>query len=578
MSRRGEAVTFGLALAWAVVLAAAVAYRAFVEPNSQTGAPTPHDIPPACCLPEPQRPAIPAIKANARTAALTMSYNASGQQLFAQFAASPGNIVFSPYSIGSAMAMALTGARGETAAEMAKVLMYRPAAEDIDAANSELLAILNGNKRPAKLLTANALMLSSRGDLISSNYAALLRTEYGAKVFKGAGLDAINGWVSRKTEGKIGKLLDQPNPEAAAVLLNAVYFKDNWESAFDEKSTRYAAFNRPPLQQVLVQTMHRTGDYALVARDGYRALRLPYKDPTVGMVVVLPHKIDGLQEVMGRIDTDELLALFSAFHTEPKKYVALSLPRFKAEFKADLAPAFRLAGMKNAFDPDNADFSGMTGRPASEARLDIGQIVHRAVIQVAEESGEAAAATAVELAVATARYNPQAPNSEPFRVDRPFLFYVVDDATGAILFQGRVTDPSVAPAQISERCLPLVMDRQIMRCEKTLDNFVVTTWLYRGRFHWMTVEAPDFASHVDSILAYFSEMIPQLMPSLPESFSRAAVQKIIDDPALGYTDVHIRIGCLEWMAKRRFGRELQIQVDQAKVWARPGEEVPRSCD
>ena len=88
------------------------------------------------------------------------------------------------------------------------------------------------------------------------------------------------------------------------------------------------------------------------------------------------------------------------------------------------------------FDPNRADFSGITGRPLSEERLVISQIIHRAVIEVQEEGTEAAAATAIEMSRTSAP-----PNPEPFRVDRPFLFYILDYATGAILFQGRIVDP-----------------------------------------------------------------------------------------------------------------------------------------
>jgi serpin B len=120
------------------------------------------------------------------------------------------------------------------------------------------------------------------------------------------------------------------------------------------------------------------------------------------------------------------------------KPVALALPRFKAEFRADLKAPLRQAGIQKAFDPSDADFSGMLARPAGGERVHIDQIVHRAVIEVAEESTEAAAATAVGVrSAAIAR--PIAPES--FRVDHPFLFYLIDDTSGAILFQGRVADP-----------------------------------------------------------------------------------------------------------------------------------------
>jgi serpin B len=115
------------------------------------------------------------------------------------------------------------------------------------------------------------------------------------------------------------------------------------------------------------------------------------------------------------------------------------LPRFKTEYAADLKDVFKKAGMMLAFDPGRSDFSGLTGRSPQQAPTAIDQIAHRAVIEVSEESTEAAAATAVGVMITSVAPKPVEPLQ--FRVDRPFLYYLVDDRTGAVLFQGRVVDP-----------------------------------------------------------------------------------------------------------------------------------------
>jgi serpin B len=427
------------------------------------------------------------VEDNARASALASAYNASGEQLFANLAGSPGNIVISPYSVGTAMAMALAGARGETAAEMAKVLMHDMTGAEIDAANAEVLAILAGydhsgdpwtcpvgatvqdhqceaqplgDKRLcrhdmrlegdrcvgkaipppfAKIATANALVLSRRGVLISDRYAGLLRTNYAADVFASTGIAEINGWVAHKTEGKIDRILERLDSNTAAVLLNAVYFKARWETVFDQKDTRKEAFSLTRSQSVEVPLMNLTGDFALVARTGYQAIRLPYAAATLGMVVVLPDEVEGLGEVVRELDATEMTELFAALRDpQTRKTAALSLPRFRAAYTANLIGPFQQAGIKMAFDSEKADFSGMTDQPPLPGSLYIDQIVHRAVIEVAEESTEAAAATAVTI---TARSLAKPVKPETFRVDRPFLFCVVDEATGAVLFQGRITDP-----------------------------------------------------------------------------------------------------------------------------------------
>jgi serpin B len=380
---------------------------------------------------------------NAAVKELTQAYNASGQQLYARFAAAPGNIVLSPYSIGTAMAMALTGARGDTEAEMARVLQLRLARADVDAANGALIKILNGYDRreapSAKLAVANALMLPGTGEKVGAGYRALVRDNYAADIFAGATLDDVNGWVSKKTEGKIDKILEKLKPETAAVLLNAVYFKAHWAATFSRSATSDGPFNLTASQQVQVPMMGRTGRYALAARPGYRAIGLPYDVAALEMIVVLPNDVDGLAQVAGRLDADELAALIAAVAAEPARPVALELPRFKTSFRADLKAAFQALGMREAFDDQRADFSGMTGRPVSQGPLKIGEIAHRAVIDVMEDGTEAAAATAVVMMPRSMPARPQPP--EPFRVDRPFLFYIVDHATGAVLFAGRIVDP-----------------------------------------------------------------------------------------------------------------------------------------
>jgi serpin B len=258
-------------------------------------------------------------------------------------------------------------------------------------------------------------------------------------VFQNAGLDDVNGWVKRKTEGKIEQILGRLDPSSPAVILNAVYFKAKWTVPFVQAETRKESFSLARQKQVSVPMMRRKLSYALVTRPGYRAIRLPYEVAPLGMVIVLPNEIDGLDAVSRRLDGNEWASLAAALHAPGAATpVDLALPRFKASFEANLAPLFREAGMTRAFDLKQADFSGMTGRPPAQVPLAIGAVVHRAVIDVIEDGTEAAAATAVAMVSASIR---QQPNEQPFHVDRPFLFAILDDASGAILFQGRIFDP-----------------------------------------------------------------------------------------------------------------------------------------
>lgn len=415
----------------------------------------------------------------ARVRALTQAYNDSGQTLFRQLSAGPGNIVLSPYSIGTAMAMVLAGARGDTEAEMRGVLAHTLGRAHIDDANAAVLAILNGYDRsgepptcpssmmlqggrceakpdarndcpfPATLekatcvapprhapfvrvLSANALMLGRAG--VAKDYEALLREKYAAEVFRGATLDTVNAWVSRRTEGKIPKILERMSD---LVLVNAVYFKSRWAIVFDKTNTRNEFFNLSRTRQEQVPTMLQRANHAVVARTGYRAIRLPYAVRQVAMVVVLPNEVDGLDAVAGRLDASELTQLLNDLKRTQPQPVVLTLPRFRAEFSASLEEPFQQAGLNLPFNARKADFSAMAGVPPATAPTAIDQIVHRAVIEVSEETTEAAAATAIGVRVTSAK--PAEP--QQFRVDRPFLYYIADEQTGAVLFQGRILDP-----------------------------------------------------------------------------------------------------------------------------------------
>ena len=306
--------------------------------------------------------------ADDRVKALSEAYNSSGQELFSRLAASPGNIVFSPYSVGTAMALALSGSRGETEAEMARVLKHRLPRAEIDGANGKALAVLNQYGRQpfswkpgaAKLMTANAVMLTARGDGISKDYLAGVKANYAAEIFKNVNSVVVNDWVSRKTEGKIDKITDELDPRTVAMLVNAIYFKASWESPFDSRSTRTEEFEISPWQTVPVPIMHRDGDYQIVTGPGYSAIRLPYQIPRLHMVVVLPHRNVGLDIVSAQLDGSALSRLFAQLQG-PAQMTSLALPRFKTSFGVKLKQHFQALGMTRPFDMMKADFSGMTG-------------------------------------------------------------------------------------------------------------------------------------------------------------------------------------------------------------------------
>lgn len=375
-----------------------------------------------------------AVHTETRSEALIAAYNACGQQLFRAFAEKRANIVLSPYSIGSAMAMTLVGARSETALEMAKVLGLQFPREKIDGANADVLASLNrASTASFQLHVANALMLTKRDGAISEDYLADLRHNYAAEVFLGTSVATVNNWVKEKTAGKIDSILNELDPMTALILIDAIYFKAAWQNPFNAATKHNEAFHSIN-GEIAVPTMVGRGSFALAARPGYDAIRLPYVGDRVAMIIMLPDA--GLADAVRRLDGDELQYLLAALRGSVRP-VDVSLPRFHASFGGSLGGPFAGMGMRRAFDTRTADFSGMMGKSQSGVSFAIDRIAHRAVIDVTEQGSTAAAATVNSVIVSAAERQP----TETFRVDRPFIFAIVDQETGAVLFEGQIVDP-----------------------------------------------------------------------------------------------------------------------------------------
>jgi len=385
-----------------------------------------------------QKAAAPVAKPpTANEGKVVAAYNQTALQLYAELRRKPGNLIISPCSIGTAMAMADSGARGDTATEMAKVLNQALPREQVDAANAALLNRLNqhGDGKACRLSVANALCLTTDGRLVTQAYRDLLRTQYGAQVFTGQDVAPINAWVAKKTEGRVDQILEELSPNSVCVLLNAIYFKGQWASEFDKADTAPAPFHTAGGTAVQVPMMNQQATYRLLEQEHFQAISLPYKTPSLAMVVILPKGKAGLAKVEEKLTLDFLRTTRKELRRRPAAKVQLSLPRFKVAFGTSLVPVFQSLGMKRAFSAEQADFGGITGRADDLGLVWIAQIQHKAFLEVNEEGSEAAAATAVEIRAGSA------PRVARFQADHPFLFLIVDADTDAILFMGRVSNP-----------------------------------------------------------------------------------------------------------------------------------------
>ncbi len=370
-----------------------------------------------------------------------------GADLFRLLGAAGQNTVFSPASVAAALQMALFGARGATAAQLAAALHLDGPARAADGLRllSDLLssAGAGGPGGPGGGLTVRApnTLWVQAGLPLSPGFTGQLAEIAGVTVrpadFQGAPAEArvqINDLIAEQTADKITNLLGRDAVSAATrlVLANAVYLKAAWTFPFPARATADAPFypgdaGGAPLS---APTMRLTSDLAYLRADGYQAVLLPYKESRLAMAVVLPEA--GPPAALAPRLTRGLAPLLTG---ATRQSVALSLPKFRQRAGFGLIPVLQQLGVQDAFT-SAADFSGIT----SAVRLSISAVVHQAYIDVDEQGTEAAAATAVAMRPMALRRGP-----EPVRmiVDRPFLFAITDTATGLPLFLGQVTRPAV---------------------------------------------------------------------------------------------------------------------------------------
>jgi serpin B len=352
----------------------------------------------------------------------------------------PGkNLFFSPTSISVALAMTAAGARGQTEAEMAKVLRLDENLPQGHAYYQKLLEQWNAadKKRPYQLRVANRLW-GQKGFSILPAFLTLTRQQYGAEIAllnfadEPAARREINQWIQQQTNDKIKDLIGPRVLDALTrlVLTNAIYFKGEWMMPFDKKRTRDEDFTVSAGEKIKAPLMQQKASFNYMEDETLQALEMPYKGWELSMVVLLPKQAAGLPELEKAMSVEKLSGLLSK---RRRREVITFLPKFKLEASFGLKPTLEALGMKLAFT-GQADFSGIS----SSERLYISAVIHKAYVDVNEQGTEAAAATAVVMRAGAMRR----PEPTPvFRADHPFLFLIRDTRTDAILFLGRVVDP-----------------------------------------------------------------------------------------------------------------------------------------
>jgi serpin B len=382
-----------------------------------------------------------AVEPPSDVAALAKGNNRFALNLYGQLSSREGNIFLSPFSISTALAMTYGGAGGETAQEMNAALEFPFAGARLHPAFAALIKQIHGDKsQDYQLNIANGLW-TQRGHAFRKEFKSLVKTHYGAELreldFAAASEKSrgiINQWVEKQTEAKIRDLIPPGAITALTrlILSNAIYFRGQWIDPFEKEATKDAPFKVTPGQEITVPMMFQQEHFQYLETRSFQALRLLYKGGDLAMIVLLPRRVDGLGELEKSLSAENLDKWLGELGG---REVKVYLPKFRVESSFTLNDTLGAMGIRRAFDAAAADFSGMTG--AKE--LSISLVIHKAFVDVDERGTEAAAATAIGMALAA----PPGEEGSPavFRADHPFLFLIRDQRSGSILFLGRVTNP-----------------------------------------------------------------------------------------------------------------------------------------
>jgi len=342
------------------------------------------------------------------------------------------NVIYSPLSVALALSMANNGAAGETKEAIQRTLKIEGLSlNDLNEASAALINSLRGSDPRVELAVANSLW-ARRGVKFKEDFLERNRQFFGAEIASldfGApsALGAINNWVSRNTKSKIPSIINRISPDDVMFLINAVYFKGEWENKFKKELTKNEPFYPLSGPQKEVPMMSQSGDYQYYRGDKFQAVRLFYASKIASLDLFLPDKDSSIDDFLKRLSPEQCELWTRSFHPAQGN---IKMPRFNMDYESILNDPLKAMGMGVAFVRGKADFSGMR----DQKDLYISEVRHKAFVEVNEEGTEAAAATSVGgPLMAIPRFT--------FIADHPFLMMIRDRRTDAILFTGVVVDP-----------------------------------------------------------------------------------------------------------------------------------------
>ena len=359
------------------------------------------------------------------------------------------SFIYSPLSITYVLGMVNDAATGQTEQELEQTLGFHEGG--IQAVNDYCKKLIDGLPKVDKDVTlniANAIFVNKNIAKLKPQFEQDMQTYYDAKAealdfTASSTLDHINGWCDEKTNGMIQKILDEVEPNMVTYLLNAIYFKADWATKFDQKNTKNESFTREKGEgSTTLPMMHQNVLINYLKNDTYRAIEMPYGNGSWKMTVMLPEEGKTTDDIINRLANSGILEGHGFCGTMDDNYghyeVDLKLPRFETSSDTDLVPGkliglMQKMGIHLAFDRQFAEIPNMCEGP-----IYINMMRQKARIKVNEEGSEAAAVT-IAGAMYTSGIGPVEYPTATFHANRPFVYVISELRTGIILFVGKFT-------------------------------------------------------------------------------------------------------------------------------------------
>lgn len=373
--------------------------------------------------------------------------NRLGLDLMKVLAEENQSYLYSPFSIYSCFSMVASGAEGDTQKEIAATLHWESERDEMAQAHLDLYEKLM-TKTPVEmgfaLETTNALFLDSQLKLLKP-FEKMLTSQYQASILAldfqdtEKATQSINEWVELATHKKIQQLLmpGDLNRDSQIVLLNTLYFKGKWAFPFEPQATYQEPFFYKPNASIDVPMMHQTAWHGYFEDNDFQVVAIPFKQPLEDVQVVLMIALP--KQAWPSYDHELNLDLKTWIQKKQKHKINLSLPHLHLHERLDLLEPLTSLGMGLAFT-SSADFSSMT----DAFHLTLGKAIHEVSFDLDEYGLEAAAATAASMQRTSIDTN----DSPVFSANRPFFFFLVEEKTQTVLFQGKYAYPSQLTSRI----------------------------------------------------------------------------------------------------------------------------------